>query len=347
MILLLLWTALAQSPDERGVLAEIQAYDTQILSLSSQMEELDKRAATATAQQQADESAARTAETELNTRRTQTARLVAATYRLERHGFLRLLFGAESPWELRRRAHYLEAVVRTSEARRRQFADASKERADRMARAGASREALQSLRDELQTSKAALEAERNKRVNLLRQIRGTPQLAARAVVEVQQARSELSRSMANREATIPSAEVAGDTNSFRSQKGRLPRPVNGAIARAFGAYVDPASGQRTNNLGVDFAAEFGTPFRAVAAGTVTRAAYVQGYGQMVVVQHGSFTTLYAHANGLRVAAGQTVNQGDVLGLVGNTGLAEDVGCRLHFEVRYNNTPQDPAEWLGR
>ncbi|MFN7147007.1 MAG: M23 family metallopeptidase [Myxococcota bacterium] len=50
---------------------------------------------------------------------------------------------------------------------------------------------------------------------------------------------------------------------------------------------------------------------------------------------------------LAVAQGQAVKRGDVLGLVGNTGLAEDADARLHFEVRYNNTPQDPAEWLAR
>ena len=94
-------------------------------------------------------------------------------------------------------------------------------------------------------------------------------------------------------------------------------------------------------------AALGSPFRAVADGVVTRSGYVRGYGQVVMVQHGPYTTLYAHANGLRVAQGQAVRQGDVLGLVGNTGLAEDAEARLHFELRYNNTPQDPAPWLAR
>ena len=84
----------------------------------------------------------------------------------------------------------------------------------------------------------------------------------------------------------------------------------------------------------------------------TGASHVDPFGRIVLVDHDfgdghTYTTLYAHANGLRAIQGQEVHQGDVLGLVGTTGLTEEAPPRLHFEVRYNGTPQDPLAWVAR
>ena len=74
---------------------------------------------------------------------------------------------------------------------------------------------------------------------------------------------------------------------------------------------------------------------------------VRGLGQTVAVQHGPYTTVYAHLSGVRVRVDDTVVAGQVIGLVGNTGLTAADGYRLTFEVRYNNSPQDPLPWLTR
>jgi len=114
-------------------------------------------------------------------------------------------------------------------------------------------------------------------------------------------------------ATLPSTMAAPTTADFRAARGRLPRPVNGSLLRGFGS----------NNAGLDWVADPGTAFHAVFDGVVTRAGYVRGFGQMVMIQHGSYSTLYARANGLRVVVDQVVKAGDVLGTVGTTGLAEE------------------------
>lgn len=341
-----LWLALALAQDERRLLAEIESFDVRIDALSAEIASLDGSALDADRRAAEEEARAQAVATQLEAHRGEASGLVRATYHLERQGLLRLLFGAESPWELRRRAHYLEVALRDAASRRAAFANAAAERQARAGAAAASREARDALRASLASRKAEYESQRASRMSLLKRIRGSPQLAMQAEVELDRARQEVDASMAAREGSVREAMPA-DSAQFRGLQGRLPRPVDGGIARPFGPYVDPVSGKRSNNLGLDFAAPLGTPIRAVAAGTVTRAAYVQGYGMMVVLQHGAYTTLYAHANALRVGEKQVVEAGAVLGLVGNTGLAEDVAARLHFEIRYNNTPQDPAEWLAR
>ncbi len=331
--------------DRPQVLADLEAIDLQVDALSAQVEALDARAASVEAERSVHQAALDEAAATLAARRVGTAARMRTLYRIKRRGFARLLFDAESPPELRRRVHYLLDVLRADEALARAFTDSLATQRATAARLDADKATLAGVQADVRARIDALEAERGRRRALLRDIQQRPELAARVVRERGDAAIALSQSMAAVEASAPTSP--GDAAGFRADQGRLPPPVSGAVVRRFGAYVDPASGVSATNLGIDYAAPLGTPFRAVSDGVVTRSAYLRGYGQMVMLQHGPYTTLYAHANGLRVAQGQAVKKGDVLGLVGNTGLAENADAQLHFELRYNNTPQDPDAWLSR
>jgi murein DD-endopeptidase MepM/ murein hydrolase activator NlpD len=94
--------------------------------------------------------------------------------------------------------------------------------------------------------------------------------------------------------------------------------------------------------GVDYAARRGTPVRATANGTVAVSTRQRGYGKLIILKHrGRYSTAYAHlsafAKGLR--KGNRVNQGDIIGYVGSTGLA--TGPHLHYEFRINGVQRNP------
>lgn len=92
--------------------------------------------------------------------------------------------------------------------------------------------------------------------------------------------------------------------------------------------------------GLDLAAPEGTPVRAAADGTVSRAGWAGGYGLLVELQHANgYTTRYAHLASVAVAPGALVRKGTILGTVGRTGLA--TGPHLHFEVRRGGLAIDP------
>ena len=92
--------------------------------------------------------------------------------------------------------------------------------------------------------------------------------------------------------------------------------------------------------GTDFAAPTGTPARTVGDGTVQFAGVQNGYGNVVFIKHrNNFETVYAHLSKINVQEGQTVSQGQTIGLVGSTGWA--TGPHLHFEVRVNGLQHDP------
>lgn len=131
---------------------------------------------------------------------------------------------------------------------------------------------------------------------------------------------------------------AGDVSGARL-------PVVGRFTSRFGQRADPFDGSRRNHQGVDIAAARGAPVSPVMSGVVTMAGPRNGYGNVVVVDHGNgLTTLYAHCDSLDVAAGQAVSPGDIIARVGDTGRA--TGPHLHFEVRSEGRAVDPMDTFG-
>ncbi|MCA9909105.1 MAG: M23 family metallopeptidase [Anaerolineae bacterium] len=93
--------------------------------------------------------------------------------------------------------------------------------------------------------------------------------------------------------------------------------------------------------GVDLAAPVGTPVYAALGGVVIFRGWNSfGYGYLVVLAHGPFTTVYGHLSDFNVACGQSVSPGQVIAFSGNSGNSS--GPHLHFEIRYNDIVQDPT-----
>jgi murein DD-endopeptidase MepM/ murein hydrolase activator NlpD len=152
--------------------------------------------------------------------------------------------------------------------------------------------------------------------------------------------------------TVPAPLAAVDarrgearTYASRDPRGRTsgtPQfawPVRGEIMSSFGM----RHGER--HEGIDIRAPKGTPVRAAEAGRVIHAdATLAGYGKMIVIKHaGRLYSVYAHNSKLLVDVGQFVEKGDEIAEVGATGNATTP--HLHFEIRNNNTPRDPLEFL--
>jgi murein DD-endopeptidase MepM/ murein hydrolase activator NlpD len=128
--------------------------------------------------------------------------------------------------------------------------------------------------------------------------------------------------------------------------GRLAWPAVGPMTSGFGPRIHPVTGGRRLHAGVDIAAPAGAPVRAAAAGTVTLAGTLGGYGRTVTIDHGGrVSTLYAHQTTTSVQVGERVQTGQLVGRVGSTGVS--TGPHLHFEVSVAGAPSDPLGWLRR
>ena len=121
-------------------------------------------------------------------------------------------------------------------------------------------------------------------------------------------------------------------------------PVAGPISSYYGYRTSPGGLGSTFHEGVDIAGDYGTPISATAAGTVTQAGWVGGYGYLVEVKHADgIVTRYGHNSAVLVYEGQHVDQGSMIALMGSTG--NSTGPHCHYEVRIHGEAVDPMYFL--
>lgn len=122
-------------------------------------------------------------------------------------------------------------------------------------------------------------------------------------------------------------------------------PVQGTVTSPFGWRSSPFGSGSDFHPGVDIAGNYGDPVSATADGVVVTAGWAGGYGILVEIDHGNgIHTLYGHNQYLLVQQGQTVKKGDIISLMGSTGLS--TGPHTHYEIRVNGTAVDPFAYLN-
>ena len=121
-------------------------------------------------------------------------------------------------------------------------------------------------------------------------------------------------------------------------------PVRGILTDGFGGRSDPFTGEAGQHNAVDISSAVGQAVRAPADGIVVKAEWANGYGNVIFISHGyGYSTRYGHLSAYAAKPGQRVKRGDVIGYVGSTGRS--TGPHLHYEVRVNNNPVNPLEYI--
>ena len=152
-------------------------------------------------------------------------------------------------------------------------------------------------------------------------------------------------------ADIPASLLAGEdalSGRVSLDAPQLPfdhcSPVEGTVSSRFGSREDPLDSEPGFHYGTDIAADSGTQVLAFASGQVSHAGTDDGYGNYCIVQHSDgYATLYAHLSKCIVSSGQEVEEGQVIGCVGQTGRA--TGPHLHFELSCQGLYLDPENYL--
>ena len=141
------------------------------------------------------------------------------------------------------------------------------------------------------------------------------------------------------------------TSSFAADS--IQGPTLGRVSSYFGTRDDPFHGHKANHMGLDIAANAGTPVYAMQEGVVKFSGQKGGYGNCVKIDHFFYlvpelpqvTTLYGHLSKIYVKEGDLVKRGQVIGLIGSTGRS--TGPHLHYEVFYKGKNIDPVEYLKK
>ncbi|MEX0770459.1 MAG: peptidoglycan DD-metalloendopeptidase family protein [Balneolaceae bacterium] len=197
-------------------------------------------------------------------------------------------------------------------------------------------ETLTSLIDEEERIRAA-EEERLRQLAAARQIEDEN--------EREEAIARYSRPSA-RSGMVSEEELNAYEISFGDAKGQLPWPVDGGtITENFGVRVHPVFNTRTQNLGVEIAVPSESQVRAVHDGYVFAVQPLPGYGDMVMVSHGRYKTVYGNLSDIFVSRGNILRQGDIIGLSGNEDSIR--GEVLFFLIRNGTQDVNPEAWIQR
>lgn len=323
---------------ERKVRRDIAELDAQIASVSTRLRHT--RAELANARKEQAELAKRLKI--LTERLQQRANLLAqrlrAAYKHRSISLLVLFSGARNVQDLSSRSYVMRQIVKADRALLDQVRAAQQEVAQAKAQMDALVRRISRLEANLKSQQQELTETQLEKKETLADI-----ARERALYERQLAILEAESQAIARRLRALMETGAGRARADKRWSGRFIRPVNGAITSRYGMRLHPIFKVRKMHNGIDISAPHGAPIVAADSGVVVEAGYIWGYGYTVIIDHGGgVATLYAHCSALLVSAGQAVQGGQSIARVGSTGYA--TGPHLHFEVRINGDPVDPAQY---
>ena len=273
-------------------------------------------------------------------RKAQAARIgehLTAAYRLSGQDFIKVLLNQEDPEKLDRMVRYHQYFT---EARSSSLVG-YEETLTEIAAVEAEREARQA---DLRTEQQSLAAEE---ASLKDRRRDREKLLASLDVEVKSKTTEKEALVADQsrlESLIEElARLAQtlDGTSFKNARGKLPWPIRGPVANAYG---QTRAGGNMRWQGIFIRAESGEEVAAIHRGRVAFSDWLRGFGLLTIIDHGSgFMSLYGHNQDLIMEVGDWVTPGTVVAHVGDSGGQAVPG--LYFEIRKDGQPVDPGIWV--
>ncbi len=315
---------------EKGLLGEVERLELELRLRTDELTEIQIVLKKTRAELDANVARVRKLEASLSAARPGLAAHARALYKLGEMSYLRLLLSIDHPSDFFRGYRLIETLARRDNAQvsafRKDLAALAVEKASLEQR---TRESI-ALRARLSAARRNLDAQRARKTELLTSLVERKELNAAYVEELSQAESRLQELLAG----LAGPDVAVPMGAFR---GSLPWPVDGPVRAGFGRRKHPRFDTYTIHNGLEIEAIPDSPVRAVHEGRVVFAEHFQGYGLMVVVDHGGkHHSLYAQLSDIAVGVGQEVATGAVLGSSGPT---------LYFEMRNRGRAEDPEEWL--
>ena len=277
------------------------------------------------------------------------ARRLVALYKLNWLGRVHFLASAGSFFDFITRKSALERILGQDTRLLDNLNDKQNTFDQLVAQLNTSRADKRNLELTLEQTIADLEAQQQQHRAMLDRIRGEKALEVAALTAFEKAASELDETLvieksAQRPAKPGSQAGINGQTPFESYKGLLTWPVQGKVISFFGSQHSGKFNVPTFQSGINIQAERGEPIRAVAEGYTIFSSWFNGFGNMIIVDHGRhYYTVYAHLEETFKVKGDWVEKGEVIATVGDSGSMS--GPALHFEVRYHGTPEDPLLWI--
>ncbi|MDF2876963.1 MAG: peptidoglycan DD-metalloendopeptidase family protein [Clostridia bacterium] len=317
---------------------EIQTVDNQIVGIESKIADLNTKLQQKQTQVKESEEALNTAVIQKDDQYEATKGRMVQMYKNQKIGYIQVVFSSSNFWEAVNRLEYIKRIAEQDS----ELIEAYEEQVEQIDIQRLSLEqekkALDLLHKEQVAKKSELTAARSKKDSVLGQLAGEEERLQAEIKEMQEASKKLEQEI----------KRLTQQSTIKYAGGAFGWPVPGwyNLSSEYNPRTSPISGRYEFHSGIDIPASFGTPVVAAADGVVITSGWVNGYGNTVMINHGSgLVTLYGHNSSLTVSNGQTVKKGQTVARVGSTGYS--TGNHCHFEVRKNGAHTSPWGYLKR
>lgn len=283
---------------------------------------------------------------------------VVAIYKMYRRaGPLKYLAEAHSAVDLIRRARYLARIAQVDYARMERLNSAlddfereQKELVEIQKKREQNLEELKKLEQALVKKKMQqvalledLNREGKRREQTLEQLRKSAERLEKAISRLTGGEEGIKTVAPPKKGKTPAAAETVSTSELASRRGTLSLPVSGKLVRRFGRQQHEEFSEMVFVKGLEFSAAPASKVRAVADGKVAFNQFILGYGNLLIINHGKqFYSLYGRMAGVLLSAGDSVKEGDTIGVLGEV---DKSGRNFYFELRIGGKTVDPSGYF--
>ena len=282
----------------------------------------------------------------LEGQRTAIAELLRATYALGRGSDLRLLMGDDDVARIAQALAYSKYFQEDRVARVQTLMGDLAKLQDLETQITAEKQALQASRAERETQARTLEQQRASQARLVADTDAQYKDQGAKLAALKQNEASLNQLVDKLQKAIEEAAREAERAAAKANAGSAAPPPGKGLANIRGNLPWPASGAvNSYGNGVLIKAPGGSDVRAVSSGKVVYAAFLRGYGMLVILSHGNgWLSMYGNNETLLHGVGDQVSAGEA---VGTASAPTGVNTGVYFELRQNNKPVDPRTWLNQ
>lgn len=330
------------SEKEKDILVELDEVDRSLNQYSLKLSALSKEIAAIDRKIDDTRNKSETLLKQIAKTETYVSKRLVSLYKLKRIGASQIFYHADSFSDVFASYKYLSYILDDDNKTRSRLMSDKKRLEQFFKELRHKRRQKKDMQDRVSDIHAHMQQQKQERSQILKSIQNQKHLAKKAMLALKESAGNLDQTINDIRDKI--SKTKQQNVLYNKKQPRLRLPVNGKIVNKYGAYTNEKLGITRFRSGVYIIAEKGEPIKAVCPGRILYAKWFKGYGNMIIIDHGdNYYTVYAHADEIFKHKGDLVEQGEVVGTLGDTGSM--VGPGLYFEVRHHGKPINPIKWL--
>lgn len=328
---------------EKGLLDQLSDIEKEVNAKKSVLKDLNGNLQSAQEELKRQKEVLKGIETSYDEMKSLLNKRLIAFYKYAKRGYLRIFINTNDLNQLNHMIKYLRNILDRDLATVRRASMEKQAYQQQVALIEKQLSSISGIEQEESSKVSSLKTDLDKKVILLSRIHKEKEFYETAVKELGSAAENLKdtiRGLDSKEEHITENKPNIQPSGFTDLKGKLPLPVEGKIVKGI---KESGNSILSAHKGIYIDSEFGADVRSVYQGRVDYSGQLKGYGQVIVINHGSrFFTVSAYLSRRNKAEGDMVEKGEIIGQVGETGLA---GAGLYFEIRKGDSNLDPLKWL--